>query len=47
MSVTMTPKQKKAAEFYAKATPRQARKRALRKFRVKNVDFRKLTGAKT
>jgi hypothetical protein len=35
----MTPEQKKAAEFYAKATPRQARRRALRKYRVKLSDL--------
>jgi hypothetical protein len=36
----MTPAQKKAAQFYAKATPKQAMRRSLRKFRVKG-DLRK------
>jgi hypothetical protein len=31
----VTPKQKAAAAFYAKATPKQARKRALRKYRLR------------
>jgi hypothetical protein len=30
----MTDEQKAAAEFYAKATPKEARKRALRKYKM-------------
>lgn len=41
----MTPKQKKVADFYAKATPRQARKHAMRHLRVK-CDLRELCGVK-
>lgn len=36
----MTPEQIKAAEFYAKVTPRQAMRRALRKYRVPLSEIR-------